>query len=237
MEKTRVFPRLGVLGGMGPLATADFLFQLVSETVATCDQEHIPLLIWADPSIPDRSEAILHQGSSPLPYLKKGITFLQKSGASAIVIPCNTAHHWYDDLQAMSSVPILHIAGSVIDVLKSRVPEGSSVSILASSGCLRSGFYQERLSRAGYIPHMTDESVQMDVDELIYLIKSGRLFQVERLQRKLTSKLPEGAKHNTLLGCTELSAAFRRELPTSGLIDSSNALALSCVRWWREQVG
>ena len=93
---------LGVLGGMGPLATADFLRKLVKKTPAGIDQEHIPVLLYGDCTIPDRTANIVGGGLSPLPKLLDGIRFLNESGAKVICIPCNSAHCWYEEMQAAS---------------------------------------------------------------------------------------------------------------------------------------
>ncbi len=101
---------LGVLGGMGPLATVDFLQKLIEETPASRDQDHIPVIAYSVPQIPDRPLAILGKGESPLPHMLEGIHTLKRAGAQAIAIACNTAHYWYDDLVLQGGLPILHIA-------------------------------------------------------------------------------------------------------------------------------
>ena len=88
---------LGVLGGMGPLATADFLRKLVRKSRADTDQEHIPVLLYGDCTTPDRTASIVAGGPSPLPQLLDGIRFLNRNGARAICIPCNSAHAWVEE--------------------------------------------------------------------------------------------------------------------------------------------
>lgn len=90
---------LGVLGGMGPAAGAYFAYRLALLTDVGSDQEHLPVLLVNDPQIPDRSDAVLGRGTSPLPAMRKGLQFLEASGCSCAVIPCNTAHHWYPSWQ------------------------------------------------------------------------------------------------------------------------------------------
>ncbi|MEY4941274.1 MAG: hypothetical protein RIQ93_3009, partial [Verrucomicrobiota bacterium] len=89
---------LGILGGMGPLATADFLKKLTQATKAECDQEHIPVVLYGDCATPDRTANVLGEGPSPLPHLLRGIAFLNAAGCAAIAIPCNSAHCWYDEM-------------------------------------------------------------------------------------------------------------------------------------------
>src|SRR5699024_1394419 len=110
---TTAGPVLGVLGGMGPAATADFLDKLAASTPAARDQEHIATLVYSDPTTPDRSDAMVAEGPDPLPALLHGIEFLSNAGVGAIAIPCNSAHFWYDQMQRATDAPILHIVDAV----------------------------------------------------------------------------------------------------------------------------
>ncbi|HYF17995.1 MAG TPA: amino acid racemase, partial [Ramlibacter sp.] len=100
---------LGVLGGMGPLAGATFMTRLTLLTPAERDQDHIPAVLWSDPRVPDRTAARLAGGEDPLPWLLRGIAGLEQAGCGAVVIPCNTAHGWYEEMREATMLPILHI--------------------------------------------------------------------------------------------------------------------------------
>src|SRR5690349_7057585 len=100
---------LGVLGGMGPLASSQFMLRLTQLTPATRDQDHIPTVLWSDPRVPDRTIGRLGNGVDPLPWLLRGIEGLRRAGCGAIAIPCNTAHGWYDQMRNAAQMPILHI--------------------------------------------------------------------------------------------------------------------------------
>src|SRR5690625_2384056 len=106
-------PVLGVLGGMGPAATADFMAKLAARTRAERDQDHIATLVYSDPSTPDRSDAMLHGGPDPLPALLHGIEYLCSAGVAAIAVPCNSAHYWFAQLSESASVPLLNIVDAV----------------------------------------------------------------------------------------------------------------------------
>ena len=106
---------LGILGGMGPLATADFYAKLIAQTPAARDQDHVPVVIYAVPQVPDRTAALLRGGATPVPALLAGLRTLVAAGAQAIAMPCNTAHAWFDELAAQSPVPLLHIADAAAD--------------------------------------------------------------------------------------------------------------------------
>ncbi|PWF21436.1 aspartate/glutamate racemase family protein [Corticimicrobacter populi] len=125
--------RLGVLGGMGPLATVDFMHKLVLATPARIDQEHVPAVVWNVPQIADRQQAIAGTGPSPLPQLLEGVAQLNRAGATLIVIPCNTVHHWIEPLRAASAVPFLHIVDATLEALvRSGAGAGLSFSVNAA---------------------------------------------------------------------------------------------------------
>lgn len=163
--------RIGVLGGMGPAASVDFLAKLVAVTPASRDQDHLPVIMASLPQIPDRTPAILGYGRDPLPELLAGVRLLNDAGAGLIAIPCSSSHHWYDALSAASRVPILHIARVAV----AQVPREGRVLILATRGALASGFFQRELAARGVafeIP--ADAPDQGAVDECIRLVKCGR---------------------------------------------------------------
>jgi aspartate racemase len=106
---------IGVLGGMGPAATVDFLAKLIRLTPAERDQDHVPVVVLSEPRVPDRVGPIMDgRGPSPLDALRRGIRTLERAGAGCIAIPCHTAHFWYDQMVASAHVPILHIADAVL---------------------------------------------------------------------------------------------------------------------------
>ena len=108
---------LGVLGGMGPMATVDFMGKVIRNTPAACDQDHIAMVVRSATDVPDRTAAILDQGRDPLPAMRHALRQLLESGARCIAIPCNTAHHWHDALQDETNVPILHIGDATVERL------------------------------------------------------------------------------------------------------------------------
>ena len=103
--------KLGILGGMGPAASAEFVNRLIAQTSASCDQEHIPFVLWSDPRVPDRSTSLRNKDDLPLSWLLNGIQGLKSAGCNCIVIPCNTAHFWFDEMKKHASwnSKIIHI--------------------------------------------------------------------------------------------------------------------------------
>jgi aspartate racemase len=125
---------IGVLGGMGPLAAVDFLHKRIASAPAKRDQDHVPTLVWNVPQIPDRQKALAGTGPSPLPAMLEGIARLNAAGASRIVIPCNTAHIWFDDLQSASQAPIIHIADATITALPDDIGTVGLISYTRNAG-------------------------------------------------------------------------------------------------------
>lgn len=122
--------RLGIVGGMGPLAAIDFQQRLIAHSIkrmnAVRDQDHIPLILNSAPDIPDRTAAILDGGLSPLPDLLEAVRELTSWGATYLAITCNTAHYWYDELQSSTAAPILHIADAACAEAKHKAgPNGT----------------------------------------------------------------------------------------------------------------
>jgi aspartate racemase len=226
---------LGVLGGMGPLATADFLKKLVEETPALCDQDHIPVVAYSVPQIPDRSRAISGQGESPLPYLLEGIDTLKHAGAQGVAIVCNTAHYWYDDLVQQGGLEILHIADAVCAALTGV----QRVGLIATSGTVTAGFYQSRFAARNIDCVIGSESDQATlVSPAIECVKRNDLAQAHNLAtRAVRCLLAQGTPgpEAVVLGCTEIPLAIAHQpSEVSGrCVDATRALARACVAWSR----
>lgn len=226
--------RVGVLGGLGPAATVDFLDQLVRITPARCDQDHVPLLVVCVPQAPDRSAAILGGGADPLPFLLAGIDQLNQGGAEVVAIPCNSVHHWHAQLCERSRVPVLHIGQACVARL--RQPPGTPVLVLATRGVHHSGFYPVALRAAGLVPvDSTGLAVQEDVDACIARVKAGEIRQAGRDLQRVLSRARAADVRSVVLGCTELPLALRH-CDTSGLAvhDSTRALAEATLDFARE---
>lgn len=228
---------LGILGGMGPLAGASFLTRLTLLTTATCDQEHLHTILWSDPTVPDRTDALLSQGPSPLPKLLQGVRQLQTMGANAIVIPCNTAHLWYNDLIETIPVPILHIVEAVVASLKSYGLLRGTIGVMGTSATLKFGLYQQFLEKAGYrclLP--TGEEMERYCMPSIRMAKANRLSESYHPAAEGATRLKRRGAIAVILGCSELPLAIQagpaQELGLP-LVSSIDALAEAAIRWAR----
>ncbi|GMQ89676.1 MAG: amino acid racemase [Gammaproteobacteria bacterium] len=231
-------PRLGVLGGMGPLATADFMRKLVAATPAEHDADHIPAVVYSVPQIPDRVTPILHgRGESPVPAMIAGIRTLETAGAECIAIPCVTAHHWYDELAHAAQVPILHIAQATCATLKQRRTSGT-VGLLATDATLRSGFFRTQLEASGYEVLVPP---QQDMAQLllpaISNVKRNELRRALDLLTEVIDHLLTRGVDAVVLGCSELPVALEQAQTemAARCVDTLAALARACVSWSQQQ--
>lgn len=221
---------LGVLGGMGPLATVDFMHKLVLATKATRDQDHLPTFVYSVPQILDRTAAILGEGDSPFPGMLRGIRILEKAGAGSIAIPCNTAHFWHGELQAETEVPILHIADAVVERLAGMGISEGSVGLLATSGTVRADIYRERLVKAG-LESVTPNSDDQEklVMRGITNVKAGDLSQGRALLEQAVARLEDRGVRAIILGCTEVPLVLSEASREGFFVDATHALAKACV--------
>ena len=228
---------IGVLGGMGPMATVDFLAKVIELTPASRDQDHLPLIVYSVPQVPDRSASIVEGRESPLPAMIEGLRTLVRAGVECIAIPCNTAHHWYDGLARESSVPVLHMvdaAGAAMQRLG--VPDGP-VGLLATAGTLAAGIYPARLVRHGYECVVPDDGdMETLVTPGIGLVKAGRTAEAEELLRTAADNLLGRGARVVILACTEIPVALKDDDASAAhYVDATRALAEACVLWSRDR--
>jgi len=224
---------LGVLGGMGPLATVDFMRKVIEVTPVTRDQDHLPMIVHSIPQVPDRTAAILGGGESPLPMLGDGIAALNRAGVDCIAIPCNTAHYWFDDMERGSKAPILHIVDAAADALDRRGFGGATVGLLGTTGTVAGEIYQSRLEARGYACLAPEPRVQEDrVMAGIAAVKAGRLVDARRLLEDAAAELRSRGVATIVLGCTEIPVVLDDDTRS---LDATKALAEACVAWFVER--
>lgn len=224
---------LGVLGGMGPLASAQFMLRLTLLTPAVRDQDHIPAVLWSDPRIPDRTAARLSGGEDPLPALLRGIRGLEAAGAGAIAIPCNTAHGWYDAMQEATRLPILHIVDAAeAELLRLGVTPGP-IGLMGTAGTLAMRLYQERLDARGWtclVP--TEAEMASLVTPGIAEVKANRIAEAYPPLAEAARILAGRGARAVVLGCTEipLGIAAGPALPFP-VCDTIDGLARAAIGW------
>lgn len=227
---------LGILGGMGPEATVDFFRKVVDATPAAKDQDHIPILVNCDPSIPDRTESILGRGPDPLPSLIEAGRRLAAAGATVGAIPCMTAHYWMEALRAALPFPFLSAFEELARRIRSDYPRAKRIGVLATTGSIRAGLYEKHL--ADWRTHFPDEEAQTRfVMEAVYGkhgIKAGnRGGEPRRLLREAGNRLVARGADLLIAGCTEIPLALKTgdfEVP---VLDPMQVLARAAVDYCR----
>lgn len=219
---------LGVIGGLGPIATAHFMELVIRMTDAAADQEHLNMIIYSYPSIPDRTGYILdHTQPSPLePMVKIGKT-LGQQGADFIAIPCLTAHYFYSTLEQDIPVPIIN---GIEDTVKHLQENGiRRVGIMATDGTVSTGLFNRVLEDHGMTPILPSAARQKDVMSLIYEnIKANLPPNMDKFHA-VRKQLQEAGAQAIILGCTELSL-IKRDYPIgAGFIDAMEVLAQQSV--------
>ena len=228
-------PVLGIIGGVGPLATALLIRMVVEKTPARVDQDHIPMIVFNDPQIPDRTAHILDPGQpDPLPEMARVACWLQDAGADYIAIACNTAHFYYDGITRAASIPVLNIMHETVRAVCDSAPDASLVGLMATRGTVASGVFEECFKERGVGLATPDEHDQQLLDALIYdQVKANKPYDAEAFLA-VAERLHARGCDAVVVGCTELSVIYEDlvERPAY-LYDSLDVLAERCVNWYR----
>ena len=225
MKKT-----IGILGGMGPLATADLYRKIVLATDAACDNDHIRVYIDSNSAIPDRTAAILSGGKDPVPEMTSALRNLERCGASCIVMPCNTAHYFLPRLQELTETPFISMPAATAKACRAEFP-GKTAAILATKGTISAGIYDRALEAEGVSYLVPDEAEQDALMRVIYEgVKAGAEPESYRgdMERVLTGMAQRGADY-FILGCTELPLAFDLLCRKEPAVDPTAELAKAAV--------
>lgn len=224
MEKKTI----GIIGGMGPLATADLFEKIILHTKASRDQDHLRVLIDSNTNIPDRTAAILHGGADPVPELAASARGLERHGAELLLMPCNTAHHFYDAVQASVSVPVLHMIRLTAQALRERGV--AAAGLLATDGTVQAGVYQRCFAGSGIRLLTPDGPGQRAIMDMIYQgVKAGRRdYDAGAAGAAMEALLRQGAE-TLILGCTELPLAVKLYGIGLPVTDPTLELALAAI--------
>lgn len=225
MKKT-----IGIIGGMGPLATCDIMEKIIALTNADTDQENIHLVVDCNTNIPDRTAAILNNGESPIPQLVRSGVKLQGMGADVLIMPCNTAHFFYKDIVPYFDIPLLNMLEETAAYLKKH--SIVRVGLLATNGTIQSEVYH-RILEKNNIEVLTPKPEEQDaVMGIIYHgVKAGnKVFKTDEFCKVMNMLLKRGAQR-LILGCTELPVAvemYHLDYPT---VDPTKVLAEAAIRY------
>ncbi len=224
---------LGVIGGMGPMATALFMQMIIEHTEASCDQEHLPMIVRHIPQTPDRTAFILGDSDkSPATYIKDAALKLQEEGVAQIAVPCVTSHFFHEEIQGAVSVPVLDGLDDAAEALLKK--DCKKVGIMATNGTVKSGLFTKALSDYDMECIYPDEIHQGFVMDIIYdCVKSNKTADEVKVKKVLSYLSKQGAEV-VVLGCTELSL-IPKEYLEGETLDVMETLALRCVRDFKNE--
>lgn len=233
--------KVGVVGGVGPAATVDFLNKVVRNTPASRDQDHIKLLVEQNPQIPDRTENLVGTGADPTISLYATCKKLEDGDADIIAIPCNTAHAFVERIQPYLGIPIVNMLTVTVAYLRETYPALREVGVLATSGTIESGVYKKALEAHGLKQVAPGPALQARVMEAIYGkngVKAG--FSTGRCEEDINAAvdglIADGVEV-IVLGCTELPILLpsgeyvARNGARVTLVDPTEVLARRCIAY------
>ena len=219
---------IGVIGGMGPIATSHYMELIIRMTDAETDQEHLDMIIYNIPSIPDRTEYILDNSKpDPLPSIIEIGKKLEKAGVDYLCMPCITAHSFAEQMTEAFAKPFINI----VDETAAYLHEAGikKAGIMATDGTMKEGLFQKAFLRYGIEPVTLSEERQKDVMHIIYQnVKANRKIEMDRFQN-IKEELRQKGAEAIVLGCTELSLVKRDEEIGSGFLDAMEVLAQRTV--------
>ncbi len=226
---------IGILGGMGPEATIDLFTRIVKGTRARRDQNHLRILIDNNPKVPDRTRAILGKGTSPLPELVRSGKTLEKAGADFIVIPCVTAHYFYEGLEKKLKIPVLHLVEETVRWVQKNLKGVRRLGLLATTGTIQSGLFQTAFGPTGIELIVSTPGIQKAlVMKAIYgktgIKAIGPSEGSRRLVLQAARKLIARGAQGVIAGCTEIPLVLKDGDLSVPVIDSIAILARAALR-------
>ncbi len=223
VNKTKI---AGVLGGMGPYATVDFMSRVISLTPADSDQDHARMLVDHNPKTPDRQIDTNEQRQAIREMLAAMAKGLEAAGADFLVMPCNTAHGFYDLAVEKTSIPFLNIITETVAAIRELEPDAMSVGILATDACLQDKLYQTAIHDAGMSVLLPSAGEQEAVMKLVFKIKSGdQGSDVAHEMSNIANSLIQRGADVLIAGCTEIPLVLSPERMTVPCISSTEVLA------------
>lgn len=220
---------VGVLGGLGPMATVYFYDMVVEMTDARIDQDHLDMIIMNRATTPDRTAYIVGSSdASPLEYICRDAKRLEAAGADFLVLTCNTAHYFYQDIADSIGVPLINMIEETVAHAKKQGHK--KIGILATTGNIKTGLYQDMCIKQSMNYYVPNDSVQESVMDIIYKqVKAGKKADMGQFQEIVDALLAQGCDC-AILGCTELSIIKKDEkLPNDFFVDSSEVLAMTTI--------
>ena len=229
---------LGIIGGMGPMASAVFYDMISSKTDASCDQENLNWILLSHAGMPDRTRAILSKDEAQIEEVRSKLLadaiFLQNAGCTAIAVTCNTAHYFVNMIEGELDIPFIHLIRETAEAVASEFG-AKKVAVLATDGTIETRLYQDELSKRGVIAFTPKAEVQALVMHEIYeCIKSGKPAD-EEIWQKIEEYVKAEGCEAAVLACTELSVV-RKELSLGSFyFDPMDIMAERCLDFYEKR--
>ncbi|EJB8496108.1 amino acid racemase [Acinetobacter baumannii] len=224
---------IGILGGMGPQATVDAMNKIIKNTMAKCDQEHIPVITVSIPDIPDRTESILNHNDKPLKKMTEYLKILENANVGCIIIPCNTAHFWFDQLQKRTHTKMISIIESTVKHIEKT--DTKEVCILATSATISTQLYQNKFAQNNINYSIPSPSVQQKIMESIYKYKAAKYEESKELINQIINLYDLNSDIKFLLACTELPLILEDWIKSHPnlFIDATDLLIRNAINWYQ----
>jgi|SRR5690554_4909436 len=215
---------IGIIGGMGPAATIDLLTKIYSHSSAEYDQDHVRVLADIDPTIPDRTDAILNQRWGIVPHLVRNARGLVAQGAEILAMPCNTAHAFAGEVQGAITVPLVSIVDRTLEAV---LQQGlTRVGLLATDGTLTAGLYTHQFARHGVDVLLPGAVEQRELMQAIYGFKGGETVESSHRAAAIFQQLLEAGAQQVIAACTELPILLAGQ---DKVLDPTTILAAALV--------
>lgn len=221
MQKT-----VGVMGGMGPAATVDFMARVIALSDSNGDQDHVHMIVDQDPTVPDRQTAIREGRNDVSVALGKMAKGLEDAGADFLVMPCNTAHVFLDGVYTSTTIPFIHLIEESVREIDRVSPDAKRVGVMATTGCLDTGIYQDAIAASGREPMVPEPPLQEQIMDLIQAIKRGDQDERVRLaMQNSANELVDRGADVIIAGCTEIPIVFEGANCKVPVVSSTGVLA------------
>jgi|SRR5690625_23703 len=223
--------KLGILGGMGPYATLVFFDQLIQQTKAQKDQEHIDTIILNHATIPDRTETILNNnGEVFLEAIKKDLAIFEAADVSNIAIPCNTSHYYFKEIQEMTEINIINMIEETMKSVTDKFGENAKIALMSTSGTIHSKIFEIEAQIHGNVEiYVPEQQIQEKIMEIIYQIKGYIPVNIEIIENLITYFVEQKKCDGVILGCTELSTINLNKKVQQYCVDSLDSLVKSSI--------
>ena len=230
--KPNKYKTIGILGGMGPEATLELYRAILDKTHASNDQDHVPVVIFSFPQIPDRTKALLGDGPDPIPYLLYGLDILKRAEVDFVVIPCNTAHKFLSSLLVAANVPIIDMIDETMNYIAINYPQSKNLGLLATTGTIKTGLYNDYCDGRFNLV-IPDDDAQEIVMRSIYRKKGLKAGYKSNENRKLLVSVIQHLKgkgaDTIIMGCTEIPLVLRGKDSGLPLINPTEIVATKAV--------